>query len=448
MTFKNLNINFADVKGSESYNGFNSQGNTLVFDNCTFTGQTTAAGGKFIYNNCSFKAENTYPAFLYDGTAEYNNCVFEGKDRAAKVYNEGSLCKATYNNCTFKAATAGKSAVEIDCSQPNNTVNKVVYDVVINNATLVNMGQAADYGNEYFNLETAGVGLGIVTLDGKGYSVAHKASQISALADAGKSVTIEVAADITENVSFTQKKDLDIVLDGKGKEMNGTINITARAGKDAAGSLVIKDFNFKTASTADFDFIFSEETNYYPNNVTVSNCTFEGPGSGSNVVPVSIKSASNFVMENCQASGVHSLLQNTSGWNLTVRNCEVTNAGRGISLGSCQGVLIENVKIQASDEKYGIRADGAYANTTTIKNCEISAFCPVVVRKASAAYNLVFDGTNTMTAANTDGLWCVIGTTEYEANGAMPSAATGAVTVTLKDAGLSASGVYGASAIQ
>ena len=150
-------------------------------------------------------------------------------------------------------------------------------------------------------------------------------------------------------------------------------------------------------------------------------------------------------MENCTATGVHSLLQNTSGWNLTVRNCEVTNAGRGISLSSCQGVLVENVKIQASNEKYGIRADGAYANTTTIKNCEISAFCPVVVRKASAAYKLVFDGTNTMTAANTDGLWCVIGDDEYEANGVMPGAATGAVTVTLNDAGLSASGVYGAS---
>ena len=53
-----------------------------------------------------------------------------------------------------------------------------------------------------------------------------------------------------------------------------------------------------------------------------------------------------------------------------------------------------------------------------------------------------------MTAANTDGLWCVIGTDEYEANGVMPGDATGAVTVTLNDAGLAASGVYGASAIQ
>lgn len=447
ITFKNMKFKFSSANNHNNC-GFEAGNGTLVFDNCEFEGIATMQVGTFVFNNCKFTntTEGKYAAWVYAGNVTYNNCRFAAVDRAAKVYTDDYEAHVVYNNCTFVSTNPNKTAVEIDCTQKKSGTP---YYVEINNPTIENMGVAEHYaiGEGVCNLETSGQGLGIVNLNGKGYSVAHKASQISALADAGRSVTVEVAADITENVSFTQKKDLDIVLDGKGKEMNGTINITARAGKDAAGSLVIKDFNFKTTQTAK-NFISSVETNYYPNNVTVSGCTFEGPSADSNVVPVTLKSSSNFVMENCTASGVHSLLQNTSGWNLTVRNCEVTNAGRGISLSSCQGVLVENVKIQASDEKYGIRADGAYTSTTTIKNCEISAFCPVVVRKASAVYNLVFDGTNTMTAANTDGLWCVIGTDEYEANGVMPGDATGAVTVTLNDAGLAASGVYGASAIQ
>ena len=179
--------------------------------------------------------------------------------------------------------------------------------------------------------------------------------------------------------------------------------------------------------------------------ITVSGCTFEGSGAKSGVVPVTIKSAKNFVMENCTATKVHSLIQNTSGWNITIRNCEVTESGRGMALGTVQGATIENVKIDALDTKYGIRMDAGYNNNATIKDCEISAFIPVVVRKASVNSTVVFNGTNTMTPANTDGLWCVIGTSEYEANGVMPAAPTAQVAVTLNDAGLDPAGVYGAA---
>ena len=98
-------------------------------------------------------------------------------------------------------------------------------------------------------------------------------------------------------------------------------------------------------------------------------------------------------------------------------------------------------------EKYGIRMDAnTYNGPVTIKDCEVSAFIPVVVRNANAsAYKLKFEGTNTMTASNTDGYWCAIGTSEYEKNGELPTDATGVVTVTLNDLGLAATGVYGAS---
>ncbi len=445
VTFKNLTVKVASSKDSFHNTGF-INGST-VFENCKFEGTVTAQIGDYVFNNCVFTNTNEghYPAFVYAGKATYNNCTFEGVDRAAKVYNHGDdyNCAAVYNNCTFRASKVYKTAVEIDATY---NVSGTPYLVEINNPTIVNMGVAEHYAvgaDGICNLETSGKGLGIVTLDGKGYSVASTAAQLQALTNAGKDVTIELAQDITDAFTYTQNEGEDVVIAGNNKTMTGAINVTASTNADHAGMFVIKDLNFET-NEKEKAFINSVETNHYPH-ITVSNCTFKGSGAGSNVVPVTLKSSKFCVIENCKADNVHSLLQNTSGWNLTIRNCEVTNAGRGISLGSCQEVLIENVKIQASDEKYGIRMDAAYAAMTTIKNCEISAFCPVVVRNASAAYKLVFDGTNTMTAANTDNLWCAIGTSEYEANGSLPTAATGAVTVTLNDAGLAASGVHGAS---
>lgn len=186
-------------------------------------------------------------------------------------------------------------------------------------------------------------------------------------------------------------------------------------------------------------FINSTENNHYPLNVTVSGCTFEGSRSTSNVVGIAIKSAKNFVIENCTATNVHSLLQNTSGWNLTIRNVTVTEAGRGISLGTVQGVSLTNVTINAT--KYGIRMDAGY-NNAVLTDCNVTAFIPVVIRSITVDSNVTFNGTNTMIEKNTDGLWCAIGTSEYETNGTLPTPAAKTVTVTLNDTGLSTSGIY------
>lgn len=442
ITFQNLTITLPTNK--DYFGGHDANGGTMVFDNCKFVGTATTINGNFTYNNCEFTNPDRYAAWVYGNSlVTYNNCSFSGPDRAAKVYSDGgSKVEVTYNNCTFKATEqANKTAVEIDCSRQTSGVP---YYVTIINPTIENMGVAEHYAvgaAGVCNLETSGVGLGIVNLDGKGYSVAHTASQLQALTNAGKDVTVQFAQDITGDFTYEQNENETVVIDGNGKTMTGTINVRARA--DRAIPVVIKNINFQTTD-AERSFILSSETNRYPH-ITVSGCTFEGPGAESGVVPVTIKSAKSFVMENCTATKVHSLIQNTSGWNIIIRNCEVTESGRGIALGTVQGATIENVKIDALDTKYGIRMDAGYNNNATIKDCEISAFIPVVVRKASVNSTVVFNGTNTMTPANTDGLWCAIGTSEYEANGVMPTAPTAQVTVTLNDAGLDPAGVYGAA---
>ena len=440
ITFKNITITLPT--NNDYFGGHDANGGSMVFDNCKFVGTVTTINGNFTYNNCEFTNPDRYAAWVYgNSVVTYNNCSFTGKDRAVKVYAEqGYAPVVTYNNCTFDALSVNKTAVEIDCS---NQTSGTPYYVTIINPTIENMGVAEHYAvgaAGVCNLETKGVGLGIVNLDGKGYSVAHTAAQLEALTNAGKDVTIQFAQDIAGDFTYEQNENETVVIDGNGMTMNGTINVRARA--DRAIPVVIKNINFQTID-AERSFILSSETNRYPH-ITVSGCTFEGPGAESGVVPVTIKSANNFVMENCTATKVHSLIQNTSGWNITIRNCEVTESGRGMALGTVQGATIENVKIDALDTKYGIRMDAGYNNNATIKDCEISAFIPVVVRKASVNSTVVFNGTNTMTPANTDGLWCAIGTSEYEANGVMPTAPTAQVTVTLNDAGLDPAGVYGA----
>ena len=446
ITFQNVTIKLPT--NNDYYGGQDAHNAQIVYDNCKFVGTATAINGTFVYNDCEFTNPDKYAAWVYNGNVTYNNCSFTGKDRAAKVYAEaGNAPVVTYNNCTFNAAqSVNKTAVEIDCT---NQTSGTPYYVTIINPTINNMGVAEHYAvgaDGVCNLETSGNGLGIVNLDGKGYSVAHTAAQLQALTNAGKDVTIELAQDITGDFTYTQDNNENVVIDGKNHQMTGTVNVQAASDYNSTSTMfVIKNLNFTTTDD-ERDFINAGASNNYPH-LTVSNCTFVGSGADKKVVPVRLKDSNYCVIEDCTASYIHSFINNTAGWNLTIRNCEVTNAGRGISLGSCQGVLIENVEIQASDDKYGIRMDAnTYNGPVTIKDCEVSAFIPVVVRSANAPdYKLTFDGTNTMTAANTDGLWCVIGTSEYEANGVMPTDATGAVTVTLNDAGLDASGVYGAS---
>ena len=257
--------------------------------------------------------------------------------------------------------------------------------------------------------------------------------------------TITLLADCAEAITFTQTKDVSFVLDGNNKTYTGSINITARAGKDAPSTLVIKNFNFETDKTS-HDFIKSVETNYYPNNITIQDCTFKGTSDinteGYAVVAVRMKSANNLVIKDCTGTGLHSFLQNIAGWNLTIDNVDVNGAAEGgFALGTVQGVTVKNCEINSG--RYGIRLDGQYNNNAVIADNTIEAFIPVVVRKASVDGAITFDGTNVFTQSNTDGYWCVIGTEEYKENGELPTAPTAKVSVTLTDETLDPAGIYG-----
>ena len=251
--------------------------------------------------------------------------------------------------------------------------------------------------------------------------------------------TITLLGDITENVTLTEKTGLYYTIDGNGKKMNGTITISSLSDTNDNRRITIKNINFVTDTGR--DFITSTATNHYPR-LTVEGCSFTGTGkANADTVAIRLKSAHSVIIKDCTGIGLHSFLQNTSGWNLTIENVTVTDSKSGLALGTVQGVTVKGCTMDV--DGYGIRLDAnTYNNNAVIEGNTVKAFIPVVVRKTNTDGNITFNGTNTMEATNEDGIWMAVGTTEYEANGTMPTDPTGVVKVTLNGTGLDADGVY------
>ncbi len=460
LTYNNLTV--SRLKGDWLGQIYYSRG-LQIFNDCKLIGMFIVTKNDATFTGCTFYNDDTfgdgkYNLWLYncnDGVvANISGCTFDVYERAIKMYGDGysnSVMTLNISGTTFTSRTQDKTVVDMAYA---NTTGKGIMQLNITGSTATGFADSTnpgvDIAQTWFNVkkESGNGNTGsVVTVDGKVvYSdcVAKIGNRpYVKFQDAINAVkndeVIALIKECNEDVTFTQTADKSFVLDGNHQTYTGSINITARAGQDATSTLVIKNFNFKTTDAAR-NFIFSSETNYYPNNVTISGCTFEGSGPQSNVVPVKVKTADDLVIENCTANNVHSLLQNDRGGrNYTIRNCTVTNAGRGINLNSVQGALVENVKIEAADNKYGIRIDAEYENTLTIRDCDITAFIPVCVRKVSKNYNVVFEGTNTLTEKNTDGAKIAIGVEEYEENGKLPTTPiTNRVVVTVNDPALNA----------
>ena len=254
--------------------------------------------------------------------------------------------------------------------------------------------------------------------------------------------TITFVADVTENVTIVQAPDMAFTIDGAGYKMNGTITIDGKSAAYATAGLTIKKVNFiADGITADACVRLGDGTNAtrYTNGVTVDGCTF----TGTNKEKVGVKNytggCKNVTIINSTATGMHSLAQLKTSTTVTLSNNTVTECKNAISLGSSTGVTISECTINV--DGYGVRADGG--SNVTVTSSNIKAFIPVVVRNASKDSEITFYGTNSMTHTNSDGFWCVIGDTEYEKTGELPTAATANVSVVLNGDGLDFNGVYG-----
>ena len=256
--------------------------------------------------------------------------------------------------------------------------------------------------------------------------------------------TITLLRDVAYDVTITQTADVDVTIDGDGKKFDGTIYLQGNSRHTGAETLTLKNINFETAKD-ELDFIQCNNGGdaiiRYAHNVTIENCNFTATTANNTVVAARFRQCYNIKIVGGTFTNLFSPMWATGGSNITVEDVKVPSSVEGLSFGTATNVSVKNVELTA--QKHGVRVDASQATSLTVSDSKINAFIPVVVRNASADYNLTFAGDNTMTAGNEDRLWCAIGTTEYVANGTMPTAATGRVKVTLNDTGLNAEGIYG-----
>ena len=415
------------------------------------------AGTKLYVEGTMTVTGETFILRYTDGDANAGIYVNGGTLNASVIYFYQGMISATngtINVGTYWQTNETDGQGSTNLALDNSTLNVTVYDhpakatgnstVTLKNGSKMNCENGGfTYGEKtLFDIDSTSTIIGKGNTEVKLPVVRIGGTTYATLQDAINAVkngeTIVLLADIAEDVVLTEKTGLYYTIDGNGKTMTGTISVNSLSDTEDNRRITIKDINFVDTTDASVDFISSVNTNHYPR-LTVEGCTFTGSGNDGDVA-LRLKSSHSVIIKDCTGTGLHSFLQNTSGWNLTIENVTVTDSKGGLALGTVQGVTVKGCNITA--RTYGIRMDAQYNNNAVIESNTINAFIPVVVRKAEVVSTVTFTGTNTMTATNTDGYWMAIGTSEYEENGKMPSDPTGKITVTLADSGLDREGIY------
>ena len=414
ITFQNLTVTLQT--NNDYFGGHDANGGSMVFDNCKFVGTATTVNGNFTYNNCEFTNPDKYAAWVYgNSVVTYNNCSFSGPDRAAKVYTDGgSEVKVTYNNCTFKATNkANKTAVEIDCTRQTSGVP---YYVTIINPTIENMGAAEHYAvgaSGVCNLETSGIGLGIVNVDGKAYSVAHTAAQLEALAAAGKDVTIELA-------SATYSEDITLTVAKLGAGKKGDVVFKAAEGVSPviAGAVTLGYFENRVGATAwdgkiTFDGITFDHANPSTHSLniqnlkglTLKNCTLIGDGEYGISAPGNNPTGTSSIV-NCNFVNAGLQLAGNFATGLVINDCTFNEAcinvqgGNSVTIQNCEfAKTLTNAHV--GDSFYLIRSN---STPITVKECEISIDSELTeVAAAQAKWGILWNrGTTNWTVGDVD----------------------------------------------
>ena len=221
--------------------------------------------------------------------------------------------------------------------------------------------------------------------------------------------TITLTADITGDVTITQKEGVNIVIDGADYKFSGTFYVKGNARYDGAETLTFQNIKFTTAEKT-HDFISANETTSdgrYAHNITVDKCSFTATYAGDDVevVGLRIRQGYNNTVKNSSFTGMHSVMWATGGGNIVIDTIAAEDCLNGISVGTAPSVTVKNSTIETtSDDGYGIRADGSGDYALTVEDCTVEAFAPVLVRNATSDdYEVAMNGDNDLTATNDDG---------------------------------------------
>ena len=245
--------------------------------------------------------------------------------------------------------------------------------------------------------------------------------------------TITLTADITGDVTITQKEGVNITIDGAGKYFDGTIYINGNGRHTGAETLTIKNIKFKTATDRYFiDSNLTTSEGRYAHNVTIDNCSFEATTVPNVVVGMRFRQAYNIEVTNCTATNLFLVAWTTSNGPLYVENLTATGCIEGgISSANTSPVTVKNSTIKTTGTNgYGLRPDGDGAYTLNVEDSTIEAYIPIVVRKATAnGYTVNVSGNNTMVAGNFSNTHIAVVSNNYTPNAATFTPATSSYTI-------------------
>ena len=239
----------------------------------------------------------------------------------------------------------------------------------------------------------------------KRVTVTNAEALTDSIAAAKVNTIIYFANHIEGNATAIQKEGIDVIIDGRGFKYDGTITVDGAGRATGVEKLTFQNINFYTDKTTKFTFIDAPSKingrHNYTHNVTIQDCTFE---SANPYTTVEIGSASftgtyNFVMKNCTATKMHSILQTQSCDNtVLVENVKTVNCKNGVSFGNTAFPTLRNSTINAAE--YGVRADGnASRGDLKIENTTVNAKKPVIVRKMTTnSYKVALNGADLQTA--------------------------------------------------
>ena len=181
----------------------------------------------------------------------------------------------------------------------------------------------------------------------------YYATLTEALAAAAAGKTVELIADVNENVTLTKS----VTINGANFKYTGTMSANANI------TVNVLDLNFVNAG-------FSKSTKSTNGNYTFKNCTFDGQ-EGAYSRAIYVRGANKVVLENCNATGYDYFMYIPNALNnsITVKNVTVKDCG-GYAVMFNSGVgkaMFENFKVNKTPTAiiYNNSADRAL----TLNNC-------------------------------------------------------------------------------
>lgn len=212
---------------------------------------------------------------------------------------------------------------------------------------------------------------------------------------AGDGDAVTLLKDITEDVTITQKADVQFTIDGKDNTFSGVMLVDGKSSRYETAGLTIQNVNFNAETLSADAFIRlgnGESATRYTNNVTVKDCTF----SGSDIVAVKSYTGGdlNLTIDGCTVNeGMHSMLQ-------------VANVEKGLKIVDCKvysknGANLNNtLSLEMSGctfdvigyaVRFGVSGSvNAEEKTFAIENSTLKSACDdgdaVIIFRDSAAY--------------------------------------------------------------